>query len=309
MTARSAPPRGLFRRGAPRLRRAERGALLAALALGASLGSCAAESEEPPLPPPNCDESPGELFERRVRPLLETDRPESCSECHAGGISLAEFAREDACESMACLIADGLVSLEDPEGSVLLSWIERAQGTGPLVTEQMVRQEYLGFRSWIEHEAACGQCREATCGDEPTEFCAIGSSPPNSFGLATDPGDCEQETLEALFRGTIYKDRDRCLPCHFVEEETAISDAPRFFTERGGCGVGSLASMRAILRRGLVNIKNPEQSFLLLKPLAESDGGMPHEGGDKFLKENDSHYRSFAHWVFRYSDCQTAAAK
>ncbi len=291
------------------MRRAERGALVAALALGAGLGSCAAETGEASLPPPDCDESPGELFERRVRPLLETDRPESCSECHAGGISLAGFAREDACESMACLLADGLVNLEDPEGSVLLSWIERARGIGRLVTEQMVREEYLGFRSWIEHEAACGKCRDATCGDEPAEFCAIGSSPPNSFGLGTDPGDCEQETLEALFRGTIYKDRDRCLPCHFVEEETAISTAPRFFTERGGCGVGSLASMRAILRLGLVNVDAPEQSFLLLKPLAESDGGMPHEGGDKFVKEGDAHYRSFSHWVFRYSACQTGSSK
>lgn len=208
---------------------------------------------------------------------------------------------------MACLVADGLVNLDRPEASVLLSWIERAGGTGPLVTERMVLEEYTGFLEWIQHEAECRSCEKEKCGKASEPLCGRAEDNGNSFDQETDPLGCDRETLEALFRGTVYRDRDRCIPCHFMEEEAAVSRAPRFFTERGGCGVGSLASMNAILDRGLVDLKKPAESLLILKPLAESDGGAVHEGGDKFLKENDDHYDSFLYWVTRYADCAPSA--
>lgn len=279
-----------------------------ALLAASIVGACSKAELDIEVHPADCQESPGELFERRIRPLLETDRPESCTECHARGISLAAFARDDVCESMACLVADGLVNLEQPEASVLLSWIDRAGGTGPLVTERMVLEEYTGFLEWIQHEAECGSCKKKKCGADAEPLCDAVDQEERSLAPDTDPLDCERETLEALFRGTIYKDRDRCIPCHFMEEDTAVSEAPRFFTERGGCGVGSLASMNAIVGRGLINTRHPELSLLLLKPLAESDGGAVHEGGDKFLKEDDDHYDSFLYFATRYAECQARAA-
>src|SRR5690606_25781271 len=101
--------------------------------------------KETPPEPQVCDESPGELYERRVAPLFSADNPSTCSQCHAGGVDLAAFLRPDACESMACLQDLGLVDLEHPERSVLLQWIERAQPESELITERVIDEEYAAF--------------------------------------------------------------------------------------------------------------------------------------------------------------------
>lgn len=269
-------------------------------------------SQERTAPTTQCDESPGELYERRVAPLLSTDRPSTCNECHAGGLSLRDFARGTACESMACLVQAGLVNLELPEASVLLSWIRRADNASDAVSERLVAEEHNGFLEWIEHEAECRACADVSCPDAPLEGCDIrggeggAGADGGSFDESDDPGDCDPGTLDKLFRGTIYADRARCYPCHFEEILSADPSAPRFFSQTGGCQVGSLASQNNILARRLVDIEYPDASLLLLKPLAEEQGGIPHGGHDKFTLEGDSGYLAFRYWLRRYARCERA---
>lgn len=74
-------------------------------------------------PPSVARHFPSQLYERRIAPLFQDERPQSCSQCHLTGLNLELFARETACESMACLVQRGLVNEQDPDASLLLSWI------------------------------------------------------------------------------------------------------------------------------------------------------------------------------------------
>jgi hypothetical protein len=292
-------------------------ALLGSALLGSALlGSALLASCQAPTVPPllaTCDESPGALYQRRIAPLLATDRPSTCNACHAGGINLQAFARTTPCESMACLEQAGLVNLESPESSVLLSWIRRADSATAAVSEKLVAEEHDGFLEWIRHEAQCQECADVECSDPQLARCEIdwgaGGAPGDalpevpSWDELNDPGGCDLGTLDALFRGTIYQNRGRCSPCHFADNDEATDAAPRFFSERGGCQVASLASENNILSRQLIDIDYPDSSLLLLKPLALADGGLPHGGDDKFTLDGDAGYVAFRHWVRRYAEC------
>jgi len=125
----------------------------------------------------------------------------------------------------------------------------------------------------------------------------------NAFSRESDPGSCDRETIEKLFRGTIYQWRGRCSPCHFQEEEDADQAAPRWLTRTGDCQVSSLSTLLRIEHSGYIDDKDAEASLLLQKPLAEFDGGLPHGGHDKLVDENDPAYDNFLYFLNRYVDC------
>jgi len=211
---------------------------------------------------------------------------------------------------MACLEQAGLVNLSDPESSVLLSWIRRADDANANVRQKLVDEEHDGFLEWIRHEAECRSCASTACPDAPRPNCDVtfgeggAAGAETSYTASGDPGDCGRETLEKLFRGTIYANRGRCYPCHFDELEDAAPLAPKFFMERGGCEVGALATETNIIARKLIDVEYPEASLFLLKPLAEVDGGIAHGGHDKFTSEGDAGYDAFLYWVRRYAACE-----
>jgi hypothetical protein len=173
----------------------------------------------------------------------------------------------------------------------------------PLIDENIVAEEKAAFLEWFEHEAECGACADTECPDPAPSGCAADEVLENAYDAETDPGDCGDETLERLFRGTVYTWRSRCAPCHIEGAEPSIG-APRFFFETGDCGVASLASLNRILGTGLIDVEEPLQSLLLLKPLAESDGGVAHGGQDKFVAQHDPAYDGFVHFLERYGACK-----
>lgn len=273
--------------------------LALAFSLGCVCGGCTKEKTT------RCDESPGELFERRIAPLLDADHPNTCTQCHTAGLDLEGFLRPDVCESMACLKQGGLVNLNAPKQSVLLAWIDRAEPTSALITEDIIAEERAAFLSWIEHEAACQACADASCTGREPSSCDLSADLEAAFSEETDPGGCDRPTIEKLFRGTIYADRNRCSPCHFEEEKTVAPDAPRWLHRTGDCMVSSLATLRSIEDSGYIDVDDPESSLLLLKPLAEFQGGVWHGGHDKFVKNNDPGYDAFLYFLSRYGACAT----
>lgn len=240
-----------------------------------------------------------------MQPLLEADQPSSCAKCHAGGLELDDLLREDACESMACLVDAGLVDLENPERSVILSFIERAEPQSELITDEVIAEEYAAFLSWIEHESECQNCTTAVCDGREPSSCDRKADLESTLTADTDPGDCNRATIERLFRGTVYDNRGRCSPCHFREEDTKTPEEIRWLTSSGDCLVASLASLRAVEELGYINTETPEESLLIQKPLAESDGGLPHGGHDKFVA-GDKVHRAFLHFATRYAACENS---
>jgi hypothetical protein len=279
--------------------------LLAALTFPLANGLTGGCSNTPAEDVIDCDASPGRLYSQKIKPLLESDRPDSCSQCHTGGVALEMFVRGSACEAMACLKEEGLVDLNQPELSVLLSWIGRAEPDSKLITQEILDEESAAFLQWFEYEAACQACADVECPDPGDVSCEFDESEmATSYDADSDPGDCSADTLERLFRGTVYWERGRCAPCHFDSELSAVESAPRFIADHGSCQVGSLATMNRILDAGYMNLSKPKKSLLLLKPLPEEAGGVPHGGHDKFATTSDPAYEAFLLFIKRYAACQ-----
>jgi hypothetical protein len=256
-----------------------------------------------------CSESAaGDLFQRRIAPLLADDRPKSCNQCHLSGVDMSMFVRATPCETMACLVDLDLVDLKKPESSKILTWINRADPASPLITEKVIDEEYQGFLEWIEFSAACGKaaCGKVSC--EPPDkvpVCEVVDEPTLDQALAGEvPNGCSDLEIEKLFSDTVYSSRGRCFPCHFDTEGEQPGNPPRWVHAGGSCNQASLETLRQVEHGGYINIDDPRQSLLLLKPLAEAEGGLVHGGGDKFHTSDDAGYVNFLRFLAKYSECK-----
>jgi hypothetical protein len=281
------------------------GVLLAPLGVSLGLGLSCGQTEEA-IPTACAGASNTALYDERIAPLLADDRPKSCNACHLSGIDMTLFVRATPCETMACLGELGLVDLAAPDQSKVLDWIARAKPLSPLIDASVVQAEHDGFLEWIRHNAECGrfECRNVVCTPRESDpFCDVAPEP-FVAGISRDSGGCSELALERLFRDTIYESRGRCFPCHFSAEQEVAPEAQHFIEQSGSCDSSSLQTMRNVIDAGLVDVQNPEQSLLLLKPLAEGGGGVPHGGHEKFFPGSDPGYDNFVYWLERYAACQ-----
>lgn len=277
----------------------------AALALGAPACGTDDADEKERAARAECEESSGELFERRIAPLLDADRPQSCNSCHLSGVDLSLFVRESACESVACLVELGLANPEDPERSLILEWIRRSHPESELITEEVLAEEYEGFREWLVESLTCGDgaCARAPCGPAPTDaFCRYDDALETETISAAPCSDAE---LELLFRDQVFSQRRRCYPCHHEGQDNVPPEVPRFFSTRGNCNTASLETLRTLLQGDYFDLDEPDRSLILLKPLAESAGGVEHGGHDKFASTSEATYRSFLAFIERLSECRS----
>lgn len=269
----------------------------------AALASCG-DHDEPPGEVA-CQIKPSETFHERIEPLLVDGRMTTCNQCHLSGVDLSAFARETPCKTWACLVDQGLVDTGSPANSKILGWIERASPDSDLITPQVIRAEHDAFQDWIEANAACpNACAGVTCGDPgdgPT--CSEEGDEPPEVPSGDDTRGCSDMELEQAFYDDVYSFRGRCYPCHYETELDADKDAPRWLSTVGNCQTGSAVSLKRALGLGLINVDQPSQSLLLLKPLDSYGGGVPHGGGAKFTK-TDPTYASFTRFIEHYAQCQ-----
>lgn len=250
---------------------------------------------------PAACESPEKVFERRIEPLLTDSRPKSCNRCHLSGMDLSTFARDSACETMACLVDQDLVDLADPTESTVLQWIRRAEPGGP-ITQALVDQEYEGFLSWIEYHATCGEaCAGVVCSERSHVVCGVDASR-GFLAAPIDRSDCSEPAIEAAFQDRVYAWRRRCFPCHTDGSTLGPTDAPRWIHASDDCGLGAVVTLRNIAE--YIDASDPVNSLLLTKPLAEAAGGVYHGGHDKFLGPGDEAYDDFLSWLLYYASCQ-----
>jgi hypothetical protein len=253
------------------------------------------------------DDESLDMFEERIAPLMTGEKQSTCNECHLSGVDLGIYAQGDPCTTMQCMVASGIVDLDAPEDSLVLDWVLRAEPASELITADVIQAEHDAVLEWIEYNAKCGAsvCTpvENPCGAGTAGTCMVPVSNPSSGNKPfEDPGDCRDATLEAAFGALVYSWRGRCFPCHFDSHVGAPLDAPRWVTD-AECNLGALGTMRNVLERGLVDKADPTQSLLLLKPLAESEGGVVHGGHDKFANRDDPAYQDFLAWIERFAAC------
>ena len=68
--------------------------------------------------------------------------------------------------------------------------------------------------------------------------------------------------------------------------------------------VGAHTAVDRILQRGYLNVEAPDQSLILLKPLAEDAGGVWHGGGTKMRDTDDLLYIPLHAWVEHVASCR-----
>ncbi|HEX2878927.1 MAG TPA: hypothetical protein VHO25_05260 [Polyangiaceae bacterium] len=248
----------------------------------------------------------GALFERRIAPLLADDRPSTCNECHLSGVDLSMFARSTPCETFACLRDQGLVDLDDVRNSQVLAFIQQADPESPLITQDVVDQEYQAFLEWLDYNVSCGSaaCANAQCGAPHQATCEKAREPKVAdVENAAEPMGCSDKDIEQLFLDSVYSSRGRCSPCHFDNWDENDLGSPSWIKTGGTCNQAALATLRQIERAGYIDIERPRRSLLLLKPLSDEQGGVVHGGGAKF-HEGDSAYLNFTRFVEHYATCK-----
>jgi hypothetical protein len=298
---------------APGRFRASLGACTLALACAAAAAQgCAGEIAIDPAiqESAQCLAECGDLYEKRVAPLLATDRPKTCNQCHLSGVDLSVFVRDNMCETRACLLELGLVDPVNPDDSLVLTWIARASPDSELITEEVIQEEYDAFKSFVHQIATCSgaSCAGVHC-PATSEDGGCGRDPqPNAATLVPEGTPCDPPSMEGAFQDSVYVWRDRCFPCHFTSQTLADPTAPRWIDVTGGCESGSITTLHNIEQGGYINVEEPDRSLLLLKPLGPDLGGVEHGGADKFNGEKDPTYQSFRSFAEYYAGCMNGAA-
>jgi hypothetical protein len=224
---------------------------------------------------------------------------------------------------MECMVRRGVVNLENPEGSLVLDWIDRGRPTDPS-TLSPAHAEYVAFSEWIEysqqcHQANCGSVpnpcgpppEEVVCSDDVPEDCGITREElvENRDILREATPDCTERDMARAFHLLVTPWRNRCSHCHSPSGSFAdIGETPATAWMDDGMLYdadedASLRTMKNAIEMGIINPDNPGQSLLLTKPLWESQGGVEHGGGDKFSGPTDETFRNFLVWLVMYSNC------
>jgi hypothetical protein len=227
------------------------------------------------------DELPAsEVFERRILPILRSDKASSCTECHFGGVELKNYIHDDQAATFAALRADGLIDVKAPDDSKLLEFISRhSEKTDPLMA-RVRENEYRAFRTWI-HAAV----------RDPTLLAAKATDARVGSELSPDViRHLRRDRVLAAFTENIWSEIGRCLHCHSPEKNQKFVEkhGEQMSWIRPGDPAGTLAQA---VEQGIIDTESPEESLILLKPLVLVE----HGGGPKFIagSRTDKNFRRF----------------
>lgn len=234
--------------------------------------------------------TPAEVFERRIVPIFKSPNPSSCVQCHLAGVDLKDYIRPSHEETFRSLRDQGLVDLDTPESSKILRLIKMGDEdrSGASLIHAKVRQaEYDAFRAWVVASCADPKLRNGRKADDV-------AGPPWPVEVIRH---ARTDRLLDSFERNVWAWRFRCMNCH--TEGTKENDKHR--KEHGDRvawvkKAGAEATMRYLMQSKLIDLKAPEKSLLLLKPLGEVE----HGGGKKFLP-GDQGYKGFRAWLEDYA--------
>jgi hypothetical protein len=221
------------------------------------------------------------IYQRRIVPLLQADRPSSCSACHFRGVRLDEFFHEDSAATFAELRSRGWIDVKKPEESKILGFLsKKTESADPQSLHEKVRvQEFEAVRDWIEAAAM-----------EPE---LIPREPAVENELVTDAelmrhGRFDQATVR--FIDAIWSQLGRCINCHSPLRNKKL-------VEEHGESISWIvpndpqATLLHLRDAKLIDVDKAEQSLIRTKPTALVE----HGGGPKFLvdSETDTQWLAF----------------
>lgn len=231
------------------------------------------------------------VFERRILPIFKSPNPSSCTECHLAGVDLKNYILASHEKTFLSLRDQGLVDLANPADSKILRFIARGGGTNQgasLISAKVREAELAAFTEWITASARDPKLRAAA---KPSA--AEVAKPARPLEVIRH---ARTDRLLASFEENIWSQRFRCSGCH----SPAGKENSKLVAEHGE-QVAWLkdtpeATMRYLIATENINLKQPERSRLLLKPLNE----IKHGGGQKMLA-GDLTYKAFRAWLDDYA--------
>jgi mono/diheme cytochrome c family protein len=233
-----------------------------------------------------------QLFESRILPIFKSPDPSSCVQCHLAGVDLKQYIRPSHEETFVSLRDQGLIDLDAPEKSKILTLIQMGEKDNPgaaLIHEKVRTAEFKAFSAWIKTTAADPKLRTA-----PKLAASDLAQPKRPVEVIRH---ARTDRLLASFENTIWAMRFRCMSCH----TEGTPDNKKLVDEHGErvawMKAGGPEATLAYLRTSkLIDPDNPEKSLLLRKPLAE----VKHGGGKKMLP-GDQGYKAFRTFLDDYA--------
>jgi hypothetical protein len=232
-------------------------------------------------------DTPEQVFEKRILPIFKSPNPSSCVQCHLASVDLKDYILPSAEKTFRSLRDQGLIDLSSPEKSKILALIAmgNTDPKAPAVHAANRKAEYEAFAAWIKACAADPALRDAPKLDS------------TDLAKPTKPNDvirhARSDRLLESFERTVWALRFRCMNCH-TEGTPANEKHRKEYGERVSWvkKAGPKATMDYLIASKLIDVKEPEKSLLLQKPL----GQVKHEGGIKFAP-GDQGYKAFREWV------------
>lgn len=243
---------------------------------------------------PGCARAPAarssaqEVFEKRLMPIFKSPDPSSCVQCHLAGVDLKNYLLPDHEKTFRSLRDQGLIDLDSPEKSKILRLIQMGdedKRAVSLIHAKTRQAEYEAFADWIKSCCADTKLRNAPKLDAKEQ--AQPSRPVEVIRHA------RKDRLLESFERNVWSMRFRCMSCHI--EGTPQNDKYRKEHGERVAWVKKTdpeATMDYLIASKLIDVKEPEKSLLLTKPL----GAVKHEGGKKFLP-GDQGYKAFRTWI------------
>src|SRR5262249_55650935 len=171
--------------------------VLACLALFALSGSAARAADDP-----------AKIFEERILPIFKSPDPSSCVRCHLASVDLKNYILPSAKDTFLALRDQGLIDLDKPENSKILTLINRGANdpkAAGLITAKQQKAEYEAFAAWIKAWAADPALKNAPKPDNPP-------------ALATKPSEvvryARKDRMLESFEKNVWSLRFRCMNCH-----------------------------------------------------------------------------------------------
>jgi len=232
-----------------------------------------------------------EVFERRILPIFKSPNPSSCTECHLAGVDLKNYILPSHEMTFLSLRDQGLIDFENPADSKILRLIAMGGGTNQgaaLISAKVREVEYAAFADWIQASARDPKLRSAVK-LRTTEI----AGPPRPVEVIRH---ARTDRLLASFEENIWSQRFRCSGCHSPSGTENAKLVAEHGEQVSWLKETAEGTMRYLLDSENVNVKQPERSRLLLKPLNE----IKHGGGQKMLA-GDMTYKAFRAFLDDYA--------
>lgn len=214
-------------------------------------------------------ESPSEIYQRRVVPLLQSSMASSCSECHLQGVNLHDFLTSDPKASFASLRARGWIDMDHPSESKILQFIAKTPENSTDLMDKVRKSELEGIGEWIR----------ASIHDPESLNVPL----PELTDLKLDAQLIQHSRKDQVltrFIDTIWSQLERCANCHSPDRN--FKQVEKHGEQMSWIVPNSPAETLQLLEdRNLIDIQAPLASLLKTKALGK-DG---HGGGVKFPED------------------------